>query len=108
MLNENRGGPWGPSGDGGSGDGGGGGGPRNPWGQPPRKRRTPGTGGNVSSLDDFLKKSRERFGGRFPHQEGRPYWLYGLGVFVLLWLLFTCFHLDRPAGARSRHPVRQI
>ena len=94
-LNENRGGPWGPSGDGGSGDGSGGG-PRNPWGQPPRKRRTPGVGGNVSSIDDFLKRSREKFGGRFPHQEGRPYWLYGLGVFVLLWLLFTSFHLVGP------------
>jgi len=93
MMNENRGGPWGPSGDGGSGDGGG---PRNPWGQPPRKRRTPGTGANVSSIDDFLKRSREKFGGRFPHQEGRPYWLYGLGVFVLLWLIFTCFHLVGP------------
>jgi membrane protease subunit HflK len=95
VFNENRGGPWGPSGDGGSG-GDSGGGPRNPWGQPPRKRRTPGVGGNVSSLDDFLKRSRERFGGRFPHQEGRPYWLYGLAVFVLLWLLFTCFHLIGP------------
>jgi modulator of FtsH protease HflK len=93
VFNDNRGGPWGPSGDGG--DGGSGGGPRNPWGQPPRKRRTPGVG-NVGSLDDFLKRSRERFGGRFPHQEGKPYWLYGLGVFVLLWLLFTCFHLIGP------------
>jgi membrane protease subunit HflK len=96
MMNENRGGPWGPSGGGdGSGDGGGGG-PRNPWGQPPRKRRTPGAGGNVSSIDDFLRRSREKFGGRFPHQEGRPYWLYGLAVFVLLWLLFTSFHLIGP------------
>jgi membrane protease subunit HflK len=95
VFNENRGGPWGPSGDGGSG-GDGGGGPRNPWGQPPRKRRTPGVGGNVSSLDDFLRRSRERFGGRFPHQEGRPYWLYGLGVFILLWLIFTCFHIVSP------------
>jgi membrane protease subunit HflK len=61
-----------------------------------RAARTPGAGGNVSSLDDFLKRSRERFGGRFPHQEGRPYWLYGLGVFVLLWLVFTCFHIVGP------------
>jgi membrane protease subunit HflK len=99
VFNENRGGPWGPSG-GGGGSGGGdgdGGGPRNPWGQPPRRRRTPGSGGgNVTSLDEFLKKSKERFGGRFPHQEGRPYWLYGLGVFILLWLLFTSFHLIGP------------
>jgi membrane protease subunit HflK len=95
VFNENRGGPWGPSGDGGS--GGDGGGPRNPWGSPPpRKRRTPGVTGNVSSFDDFLKRSRERFGGRFPHQEGRPYWLYGLAIFILLWLLFTSFHIVSP------------
>src|SRR5688572_1757883 len=87
LMNENRGGPWGGGGSGGGGDGGG---PRNPWGQPPRKRRPAGTTGNVTSLDDFLKKSRDRFGGRFPGSaDGRPYWLYGLGIFLLLWLLFT-------------------
>ncbi|HEY0113446.1 MAG TPA: FtsH protease activity modulator HflK [Allosphingosinicella sp.] len=95
VFSDNRGGPWGPSGGGSGGDGGGDG-PRNPWGQPPKRRRTPGSGGNVTSLDEFLKKSKERFGGRFPHQEGRPYWLYGLGVFVALWLLFTSFHLIGP------------
>jgi len=92
-LNENKGGPWGSSG----GDGGSGGdGPRNPWEQPPRRRRPLATGGNLGSIEDLLKKGRERFGGRFPHQEGRPYWLYGLGVFVLLWVLFTSFHLVDP------------
>jgi len=101
FLNENKGGPWGSrgggsGGDGGSGGGGSGGGPRNPWGQPPRKRPLGGAGANVTSLDEFLKKSRSKFGGRFPHQEGRPYWLYGLGVFLLLWLLFTSFHRIGP------------
>jgi membrane protease subunit HflK len=108
MLNENRGSPWGGprrgggsggGGDGGSGGGGGdggdGGGPRNPWGQPPRPRR-PGGGGNVASLDEFLKKSRARFGGRFPPQDGRPYWLYGLIAFLLLWVLFTSVHRIGP------------
>jgi membrane protease subunit HflK len=94
MWNENRGGPWGPSGGGGSGGDDGGGGPRSPWGQPPRKRRP--SPGNVTSLDDFLKKSRERFGGRFPQQDGRPYWLYGLIVFLVLWLVFTSFHRIGP------------
>jgi membrane protease subunit HflK len=94
MMNENRGGPWG-TGGGGSG---GGGGPRNPWGGPPRKPRPTGPG-NVASLDEFLKKSRERFGGRFPHQDGRPYWLYGLGIAVLLWLLFTSIHRIGPQEA---------
>jgi membrane protease subunit HflK len=96
MMNENRGGPWG---SGGGGDGGGsGGGPRNPWGGPPRKPR-PGGGGNVASIDEFLKKSRERFGGRFPQQDGRPYWLYGLGIAVVLWLLFTSIHRIGPQEA---------
>ena len=97
MMNENRGGPWGPGGSGGSGGGGDGGGSRNPWGQPPRKRRPSGTAGNVTSLDDFLKKSRDRFGGRFPTGgDGRPYWLYGLGIFLLLWLVFTSVHRIGP------------
>jgi membrane protease subunit HflK len=101
LWNENKGGPWGPSGggSGGGGDGGGsGGGPRSPWGQPPRKRPGGGGGpGNVASLDEFLKKSRDRFGGRFPSGgDGRPYWLYGLGAFVLLWLIFTSFHRIGP------------
>ncbi len=96
VLNENKGGPWGPGG--GSGGGSGGGGPRNPWGQPPRRPRPGGGGpGNVTSLDEFLKKSRDRFGGRFPAGgDGKPYWLYGLGIAVLLWLLFTSIHRIGP------------
>jgi membrane protease subunit HflK len=100
-MNENKGGPWGPSGggsggsggDGGDGGDGGnqGGGPRSPWGQPPRRRRPAGTP-NITSLDDLLKKSRERFGGRFPYQEDKPYWLYAIVVCLLLWIVFTSFH----------------
>ena len=100
-MNENKGGPWGPSGGGGSDGGGGGGGgegggPRSPWGQPPRKRKPGVSAPNIASFDDFLKKSRERFGGRFPQSDGRPYWLYGLGVFLIIWLLFTSFHRIGP------------
>ncbi|HEY0028400.1 MAG TPA: FtsH protease activity modulator HflK [Allosphingosinicella sp.] len=120
MWNDNKGGPWGPSGGGSTGDGGdsggSGGGPRSPWGQPPRGRPGGGGGsggaGSVTSFDDFLRKSRERFGGRFPTGGGssRPYWLYGLGVFVLLWLVFSSFHRIGPnergvvtlAGSYSR------
>ena len=91
MMSDNRGGPWG---SGGGDDGGSGGdGPRNPWGQP--RRRKPGRTGEVTSLDEFLKKSRDRFGGRFP-QDGRPYWLYGLLAFALLWILFTSVHRISP------------
>ncbi|HEY5721807.1 MAG TPA: FtsH protease activity modulator HflK [Allosphingosinicella sp.] len=96
LWSENKGGPWGPSGGGGpgGGDGGEGGGPRSPWGQPPRRRKPAGT--PAASLDEFLKKSKERFGGRFPQQEGRPYWLYGLAVFLLLWIAFTSTHVIGP------------
>ncbi len=97
LTNDNKGGPWG-GGSGGSGGGsGGGGGPRNPWGQPPRKGKPTGIGaGSVTSLDEFLQKSKARLGGRFPQQEGRPFWLYGLGIFIILWLLFTSFHRIGP------------
>jgi membrane protease subunit HflK len=97
-MSDNRGGPWGPSGggdDGGSG-GSGGDGPRNPWGQPRGGRRKSTRTGEVTSLDEFLKRSRDRFGGRFPLGEGRPYWLYGLIAFVLLWVLFTSVHRISP------------
>jgi membrane protease subunit HflK len=94
MMNENRGGPWGSGGgNGGSGDGDG---PRNPWGQPRKPRPGGEPVGNVTSLDDFLKKSRERFSGRFPQQEGKPYWLYGLGAFLVLWVIFTSMHRIGP------------
>jgi membrane protease subunit HflK len=100
VASENKG-PWGPSGGGGEGGSGGSGGgdgdgPKSPWGQPPRRRRAPGSPGNVASFDEFLKKSRERFGGRFPQQGGRPYWIYGVAAVLLLWLVFTSFHMIGP------------
>ncbi len=97
VLSDNRGGPWGSGGGGDGGDGGsGGGGPRNPWGQGPRRRK-PGGGDNITSLDEFLKKSRDRFGGgRFQLPGGRPYWLYGLIAFAVLWIAFTSIHRIGP------------
>ncbi len=93
VLSDNRGGPWGAGGGDDGGSGGEGGGPRNPWGQ---RRRKPGPRtGEPNPFDDFLKKSRERFGGRFP-RDGRPYWLYGLVAFLLLWILFTSVHRIGP------------
>jgi membrane protease subunit HflK len=92
VLSDNRGGPWGSGGDDG-GSGGEGGGPRNPWGQ--RRPRPAARPGGPGPFDDFLKKSRERFGGGFP-AGGRPYWLYGLGVFLVLWLVFTSIHRIGP------------
>ena len=93
VFNENKGGPWGSGGGSDGGDGSGG--PRSPWGQQPRRRK-PSSPGNLGSLDEFLKRSRDRFGGRFPVPEGKPYWLYGLGVVALLWVLFTSFHVIGP------------
>jgi membrane protease subunit HflK len=88
-LSDNRGGPWGPGG--GDEGGSGGDGPRNPWGPRRRKPSSGGGGdggGGPGPFDELLRKGRERFGGGFP-RDGRPYWLYGLGGFVLLWVLFT-------------------
>jgi membrane protease subunit HflK len=35
-------------------------------------------------------------GGRFPPSDGRPYWLYGLIAFALIWILFTSIHRIGP------------
>ena len=103
VLSDNRGGPWGPGGGGeggGNGDGGGGGGPRNPWGPRRRKPEPRGGGGgnrgggDVTSLDEFLRRSRARFGGGLPG--GRPYVIYGIVIAVLLWIAFTSVHRIGP------------
>ena len=98
LFNENKGGPWGVPGGRGGGSGGGGGGgegPRNPWSQPPRKRPT--SGGNVTSLDEFLKKSRDKFGGGgMPNLGGRSVWAYAAAGLVLLWLAMTSIHRIGP------------
>ncbi|HZG46552.1 MAG TPA: protease modulator HflK [Allosphingosinicella sp.] len=119
-MNENRGGPWGSGGsgggDGGSGGGGDGGdgGPRSPWGRPGPRRRRPAGGsgpGEVTSLDDWLRRSRDKIRGGLPGGGGtggtgggmrRSYWLYGIGALVVLWIVFTSFH---PVGAGSRGVV---
>jgi membrane protease subunit HflK len=103
LASDNRG-PWGAGGgdgdDGGS--GGGEGGPRNPWGPRGRKPgKASGGGGDVTSLDEFLKRSRDRFGGGFGGGfgglgGGRPYWLYGLVAFIALWIAFTSIHQISP------------
>lgn len=111
-MSENRG-PWGgrgsgEGGDGSGGDGSGGGGPRNPWGQPGPRRRRPGGptgGGDVTSLDEWLRRSREKLGRGLPSGGGgmnRPYWLYGLIAFVAIWLLFTSVHR---VGPQERYVV---
>lgn len=91
-------GPWGapPSGNGGGGDEP----PKGPWGggQKPRQPRRPG---NVTSLDEFLQKSRGRFGGGeggnpFGGQPNAAVIRWAILAFVLLWLLFTTMHRIAP------------
>lgn len=91
-------GPWGPAGDEPDSEdnpqsGG-------PWGETPKRRRTGGgSPRSVTSLDDLLRKSRARFGGGGGGLPGRPSGsLIGWAIagIVLLWILFTSFHLVAP------------
>ncbi len=93
-------GPWGSSSGGGdelpSDDNQGGG----PWGEPQRRRRRPtiAPGGNVSSLDELLRRGRERFGGG-GGLRGRPdrsLVLWAVLALIAAWLVFTSFHSVSP------------
>ncbi len=108
-------GPWGSSG-GGSGDKGGEGKSGNgrgdgdppspgPWGEPAKRRpRSVGSGtSNVSSLDEFMRRSRARFGGGdgggfggLPGRPDRSVIGWGLLGAFLLWLVFTSMHRIAP------------
>ena len=72
-----------------------------PWGDPPRRRRSViGGASNVSSLDEFLRRSRARFGGGggggLPGRPDRSLILWAILGFVLIWLIFTSFHSISP------------
>ncbi|MBW4330015.1 FtsH protease activity modulator HflK [Stakelama sp. CBK3Z-3] len=103
ILKSDSKGPWGNGGNGDGGESGGnGGGPRNPWQFPPEGRRR--GGGSVTSLDDFLKRARRGGGGPgdtgggggFQAPGGRGIWLIGIGLILLVWLVFTSFHVIGP------------
>ena len=97
LFSDNKG-PWGPASESEpeSGDNQ----PSGPWGETPKRKRTGGgSPRQVSSLDDFLRKGRERFGGGGGGLPGAPSrsvitWAI-LGV-IGLWLAFTSFHLIAP------------
>lgn len=96
-------GPWGQSNSDGSeppaDDGKGG-----PWGDSPRGRRAGLGSGNVSAIEELLRRSRARFGGgggddgdrEFPRGSGRSLVLWSLLALVVLWLLVTSTHSISP------------
>jgi membrane protease subunit HflK len=98
FFNDTKG-PWGPSG---GGDPEGGDEPAGgPWGEtPPKRRRASGTASRqVTSLDEFLRKSRARFGGDGGGLPGGPntkFIKWGLIGLLLAWLIFTSFHVIAP------------
>ncbi len=105
LFADNKG-PWGPTEDGGSSEppssedkGGPWGGPSNP---PRRRRGSLNTPGNVTSFDDFVQRSRARFGGGGGAGGGgfgrpdRPLITWAIIAFVVAWLLFTSMHVISP------------
>jgi len=113
-------GPWGTKGGSSGGpeaDPPSGSGDPGPWGQPvrpgQRRRRSASDGGNVTSLEELLRRGRARWGGDggggggaggFPGSPNRSMILWGLVGLVAAWLLFTSFHLIAPGerGVVSR------
>jgi modulator of FtsH protease HflK len=102
LFSDNKG-PWG-QGPEGSGDeppeqppGG-----QGPWGEPTPKRRrrtSQPAGDNVSSLDEWINRSRERFGGGgsgLPSGPSSNLIKYAVLGFFALWLLFTTMHRIAP------------
>jgi membrane protease subunit HflK len=80
--------------------------PKGPWGEPPKRGARPPASGpsSVSSLDDFLRKNRDRFGGSggsggggtgLPSADPKII-VWAIVGFVLLWLLFTTVHRIAP------------
>ncbi len=99
--------PWGSSGgdkDDKGGKDGKGDGPRNPWltpiegrGSSDRKPRGP------SALDELLKRGRGSgggsgggFGGSLPPLPSAKLWSWGVVAFLVLWVLFSSFHIVPP------------
>ena len=90
-LNEE--GPWGAGDD--KAPGGRKGEPRNPWLQPPRRKpRGPRSDGPQPSLEELIRRGRDRFAG-LPGG-GRPIWGIAIALFVALWLISTSLHRIGP------------
>lgn len=73
-----------------------------PWGDGPKRRKAAADpASNVSSLDDFLRKSRARFGGGggggVPGRPSGSLVIWGVLGLIAAWLIFTSFHSIAPA-----------
>ena len=95
LFSDNKG-PWGAPPSGGGDEPPQGNDSSGPWGEPPQRGpagRTP-----VSSLDDFLKRSRGRFGGGpggglgFGGRPDRSFIMWAIIAVAVLWFLFTTMH----------------
>jgi len=95
-------GPWGPSGAGDEPEGGDRPqGNNGPWGEPPKRKKGGGSASstNVTSLDEFLRKGRERFGsggGGFQSGPSKKLIKWAVLGIVLAWIFFTSFHVVAP------------
>ena len=95
LFNDTKG-PWGPKGSGDE--------PaepsRGPWTGAPKGRKGTASpqGSNVSSLDDFLRKSRARWspGGGLPGRPNGSMIVWATLGLIALWLIFTSFHVIAP------------
>ncbi len=97
LFADNKG-PWGSSGGGDGEPPAPEGGP-GPWGEPPRRKRQSGATGSPSpALDDFLRRSRARFGGGggFPGRPNRSIVTWAIIALVGVWLVFTSMHSIAP------------
>jgi membrane protease subunit HflK len=74
--------------------------PRSPWGDGGRgaKGQSQQPGGSISSIDEFLRKSRARWspGGGLPGRPNSSLFVWGALALVVAWLLFTSFHIIAP------------
>src|SRR3954471_8176747 len=78
-----------------------------PWGEPPKRRRPSiAPGASVSSIDDWLRRGRARFGGGggLPGRPDRSLIAWAVAGFILVWLVFTSVHSISPGqrGVVSR------
>jgi membrane protease subunit HflK len=70
-----------------------------PWGEPPKRRRASiAPGANVSSLDEWLRRGRARFGGGggLPGRPDRSLITWAIIGFIAVWLVFTSVHSISP------------